>query len=107
MTYPLLRHIFAEGGHAEPELKGAMEKIGRWALEIVKRSDMAKGFEIIPPKMRRRANLRLAGLLSENVKGLGENHRKCRCLASYLSYQARNPPPCKGMKSFIEFRVGL
>jgi transposase len=44
----LLRHIFAEGGHAEPELKGAMEKIGRWALEIVNRSDMVKGLEIIP-----------------------------------------------------------
>jgi transposase len=29
-------------------LKGALEKIGRWTLEIVKRSDMAKGFEIIP-----------------------------------------------------------
>lgn len=48
MTYPLLRHIFADGGYAGPKLKGALEKIGRWTLEIVKRSDMAKGFEIIP-----------------------------------------------------------
>jgi transposase len=47
-TYPLLRHIFADGGYAGPKLKGALEKIGRWTLEIVKRSDMAKGFEIIP-----------------------------------------------------------
>ena len=47
-TYPLLRHIFADGGYAGPKLRGALEKIGRWTLEIVKRSDMAKGFEIIP-----------------------------------------------------------
>lgn len=47
-TYPLLRHIFADGGYAGPKLKRALEKIGRWTLEIVKRSDMAKGFEIIP-----------------------------------------------------------
>ncbi|MFT7596053.1 MAG: hypothetical protein ACI8R4_003387, partial [Paracoccaceae bacterium] len=40
-------------------------------------------------------------------EGLGENHRQCRGLAPYLSYQARSPPPCKGMKSFSEFRVGL
>ena len=47
-TYPLLRHIFADGGYAGPKLKGALEKIGRWTLQIVKRSDTAQGFELIP-----------------------------------------------------------
>lgn len=46
--YPLLRHLFADGGYAGPKLKGALEKIGRWTLQIVKRSDTAQGFEVIP-----------------------------------------------------------
>ena len=47
-TYPLLRHVFADGGYAGPKLKGALEKIGRWTMQIVKRSDTAQGFEVIP-----------------------------------------------------------
>jgi len=48
IAYPMLRHIFADGGYAGPKLRGALEKIGRWTLQIVKRSDTAKGFEVIP-----------------------------------------------------------
>ena len=47
-TCPLPRHIFADGGHAGPRLKGALAKIGRWRLQIVKRSDPAPGFELLP-----------------------------------------------------------
>lgn len=47
-AYPLLRHIFADGGYAGPKLRGALEKIGRWTVQIVKRSDTAQGFEVIP-----------------------------------------------------------
>ena len=47
-TYPLLRHIFADGGYGGPKLREALEKIGRWTLQIVKRSDTAIGFEVIP-----------------------------------------------------------
>nr|WP_245243367.1 IS5 family transposase [Pararhodobacter sp. SW119] len=46
--YPLLRHIFADGGYAGPKLRGVVEKIGRWTLQIIKRSDTAQGFEVIP-----------------------------------------------------------
>jgi transposase len=45
---PWLRHVFADGGYAGPKLRGALDKMGDWTLEIVKRSDMAKGFEILP-----------------------------------------------------------
>lgn len=47
-SYPLLRHVFADGGYAGPKLRGALEKIGRWTVQIVKRSDTAQGFEVIP-----------------------------------------------------------
>jgi len=47
-THPWLRHVFADGDFAGPKLKGALEKIGCWTIEIVQRSDKAKGFEVIP-----------------------------------------------------------
>ena len=46
--WPWLRHVFADGGYAGPKLKHAVEKIGSFVLEIVKRSDAAKGFEVLP-----------------------------------------------------------
>ena len=46
--YPLLRHIFADGGYAGPKLRDALKAIGRWTVEIVKRSDTAEGFEVLP-----------------------------------------------------------
>lgn len=47
-TCPWLRHVFADGGYAGPKLRGALERLGEWTLEIVKRSDVAKGFELLP-----------------------------------------------------------
>lgn len=44
---PWLRHIFADGGYQGPKLRGALERIGEWTVEIVKRSD-TKGFEVLP-----------------------------------------------------------
>jgi transposase len=46
--YPWLRHVFADGGYAGDKLKGALEKVGDWTVEIVKRSDTAKGFVLLP-----------------------------------------------------------
>ena len=46
--YPWLRHLFADGAYAGPKLGKALEKIGQWTLEIVKRSDDMTGFEVLP-----------------------------------------------------------
>lgn len=46
--YPWLRHVFADGGYAGQKLKTALVKIGDWTMQIVKRSDTAKGFEVLP-----------------------------------------------------------
>lgn len=43
-AFPWLRHAFADGGYACPKFKKAIASIGRWTIEIVKRSDAAKGF---------------------------------------------------------------
>ncbi len=47
-THPWLRHIFADGGYAGDKLAGALREIGDWSVQIVKRSDKAQGFEVIP-----------------------------------------------------------
>jgi transposase len=46
--FPWLRHVFADGGYAGPKLRNAMASHGTWTIEIIKRSDTAKGFEILP-----------------------------------------------------------
>ena len=46
--YPMLRHIFADGGYAGPELREALKASGRLTIQIVKRSDTAEGFEVLP-----------------------------------------------------------
>lgn len=46
--YPWLRHIFADGGYAGEKLRAALKGHGNWTIEIIKRSDTAKGFELLP-----------------------------------------------------------
>ncbi len=46
--YPWLRHVFADGGYAGEKLKDALAGLGTWTIEIVKRSDAAKGFVLLP-----------------------------------------------------------
>jgi transposase len=46
--YPWLHHVFADGGYAGDKLKDALEALGNWTIEIVKRSDAAKGFILLP-----------------------------------------------------------
>ncbi len=41
-SHPWLHHVFADGGFAGPKLHGALEKIGCWTVEIVKRNDNTK-----------------------------------------------------------------
>ena len=44
--YPMLRHVFADGGSAGPKLRDTLKVIRRWTVQIVKRSDTAQGFEV-------------------------------------------------------------
>lgn len=45
---PWLRHVFADGAYAGAKLEAALSVLGRWTIEIVRRSDAAKGFELLP-----------------------------------------------------------
>lgn len=46
--YPWLRHLFADGAYAGDKLATALAGLGRWTIEIVKRSDTARGFVLLP-----------------------------------------------------------
>src|ERR1700739_43551 len=46
--FPRMRHIFADGGYAGGRLRDAMTAIGKWTIQIVKRSEMAKNFVLLP-----------------------------------------------------------
>ena len=46
--FPFMRHGFADGGYAGKKLRGALTKMGAWTLQIIKRSDHAKGFVLLP-----------------------------------------------------------
>ena len=43
-----LRHVFADGGYSGTKLTDALAEIGTWTIEIIKRSDVAKGFVLLP-----------------------------------------------------------
>ena len=40
--------MFADGGYPGDTLRATLAKIGTWTLEIIKRSDAAKGFKLLP-----------------------------------------------------------
>jgi putative transposase len=46
--FPWLRHVFADGGYAGDKLRQALKRHGDWKLEIIRRSDKAKGFVLLP-----------------------------------------------------------
>ena len=47
--YPFLMKLFADGGYQGPVFANALKKVvANVKVEIVKRSDTAKGFELVP-----------------------------------------------------------
>lgn len=45
-----LGHIFADDGYAGPKLRGGLDRIGEWTIEIVKRTDANAGFKVLPKR---------------------------------------------------------
>lgn len=47
--YPFLEKVFADGGYQGPQFRNALAReLPRLSVDIVKRSDTAKGFKILP-----------------------------------------------------------
>jgi transposase len=63
--FPWLRYVFADGGYAGDKLRDALRRIGKWTVEIVKRSDTAKGFVVLPRRW----------VVERTLAWLSRNHR--------------------------------
>src|SRR4051812_42855120 len=49
--YPFLLKLYADGGYQGPQFQGGLRRIMRHVdVEIVKRSDAAKGFTVLPKR---------------------------------------------------------
>ena len=46
--FPWLRHLFADSVYDGANLRAALAKFGNWTIEIIKRSDVARGFIVLP-----------------------------------------------------------
>jgi transposase len=47
-AFPWLRHVFADAAYSGQKLEEALASLGQWTLEIVRRSEFAKGFTLLP-----------------------------------------------------------
>jgi transposase len=48
--FPFIERIYADGGYQGPRVRAAAARTGTWKIEIVKRSDVAKGFVVLPKR---------------------------------------------------------
>ncbi|ABC22315.1 IS4 family transposase [Rhodospirillum rubrum F11] len=48
--FPFIERVFADGGYQGASTAAAVRELGMWHLEIVKRSDTTKGFEVLPKR---------------------------------------------------------
>jgi transposase len=48
--FPFIERLFADGGYQGAATAAAVKALGIWELEIVKRSDQATGFEVLPKR---------------------------------------------------------
>lgn len=46
-AYPWLRHVFADAAYAGEKLAGALARLGKWTLEIVRRLEATGGFQLL------------------------------------------------------------
>jgi transposase len=58
-------NLFADGGYADDNLRDALGRIGKSTVELIKRSDAAKGFEVLPRRW----------VVERTLKRLSRNYR--------------------------------
>lgn len=74
-SFPFIEKIFADGGYQGKATAAAVAALGQWELEIVKRSDHAKGFVVLPKRW----------IVERTFGWLG----RCRRLAKHVENLAR------------------
>ncbi len=93
-AFPWLRHVFADAGYAGDKLKGAVNNLGGWTIEIVKRVGRRQGLRSVAPALGRRAHLRMAQSQSSPGQRLRGDNPKRGDLALHRQCQADGATPC-------------
>ena len=71
--YPFLKKLFADGGYQGPEFHTALTKLlPQLETEIIKRSDHAKGFVVLPRRWVVERTIAWLNRLPKACQGLGE-----------------------------------
>ena len=73
-----------------------MFKVGR-SIQIVKRSDTADGFEVLPRRWVVERTYARASGVAEDWSGIGKNNRKRRGMDPLRTHQMCRPETCKAL----------
>ena len=71
--FPFVERIYADGGYQGPRVRAAIARTGTWMIEIVKRSDIAKGFVVLPKRW----------VVERTLAWISRNRRLCRDFERY------------------------
>jgi transposase len=74
--FPFVEKIFADGAYQGTATAAAVAQVGAWDLEIVKRSDTAKGFVVLPKRW----------IVERTLSWIG----RCRRLSKHVENLARS-----------------
>ena len=101
--WPWLKHLFADGAYDRTQL---MDKAAflDFTIQVVKRSDTAKGFEVIPPRWVRGAHVRLDDPMATSRARLRGAHR---LFQSHDPPRSRKPPAQANISRITVFKRTL
>ena len=80
--FPWLHHAFADNGYPGDKLRAAIKGNGEWIIEIIRGSNAAKGFKVLPRRC----------VVERTFAWLG----RCRRLAKDWSAESKAQPPGLG-----------
>lgn len=73
--FPFIERIYADGGYQGPRVRAATASTGTWKVEIIKRSDIAKGFVVLPKRW----------VVERTLAWISRNRRLCRDFERYAT----------------------
>jgi transposase len=79
--FPFVERIYADGGYQGARVRAAAARTGTWKIEIVKRSDIAKGFVVLP---KRWVVERTLAWISRNRRLVRDFERYARTVAAFI-----------------------
>ena len=79
--FPFIERIYADGGYQGPRVRAAAARSGTWKIDIIKRSDIAKGFVVLP---KRWVVERTLAWISRNRRLARDFERYTRTVAAFV-----------------------